>query len=97
MAKKKKSATDIIEQVLKERLSGVDWALSVKPSLDQDGDRILLITVIIDGDWRLLDSKETIGLARRVLPKLNEIGEDGFPIFSFVAKSELERVKAETG
>lgn len=97
MAKKKLSAKEIIEKVLKDRLDNVEASVSVTPSLDEDGDRILLVTVVFEGDSKRLDPRETSGLARRVLPKLREIEEKGFPIFSFVAKSELRKLNPEAG
>lgn len=87
---------NIVRSVLADRFDDVViHSIDVKPDFDEDGDRILYVEVVFDGVKRSLPAKTTSGLVRSLLPKMEAIGEDRFPVFSFIAKSEIG--KANTG
>ena len=67
----------------------------VEPKIDHDGDKYLSITIVFDGDQKRLDAEWTLGLIRRIRPKLIELGIDDFLFLSksFVEKSEWEAVQ----
>jgi len=89
---------DIIKSVLEDRFRNVNiLSINVMPDIDEHGDQVLFVTVVFDGEKKRLDTKETSSLARRVLPRMEEIGDDRFPIFSFIAKSELRNVHPDSG
>lgn len=87
---------EAVERVVRERFSDVCIvSISITPDLDEDGERILLIDVVFKADKKHLDSSKTVGLTRHLLPKLHEANEPGFPIFSFIADSEMRKNKTE--
>lgn len=91
------SIRKIVESVLRTRFGDVEIvSVDVRPDVDASGDRILLITIVFDAKEKGLDARETSSLARRILPKMQAVGEEGFPVFSFIAKSELGKLKPET-
>lgn len=88
--------SDMVRRLLHDRFDDVEIvSVDVRPDVDADGDRVLFITVVFDGKRKQLDSQKTSGLARHLLPEMQEAGENGFPIFSFIAKSELAKVKPD--
>jgi hypothetical protein len=54
-----------------------------------EGEGLLQIYVVIDGTPKDVDAHELSGAVRLVRPKLDEIDEQRFPIFSFVSKKEI--------
>lgn len=94
----KAGVKDVIESVLEERFRDVEIvSVDVDHDFDEDGDSLLMITVVFNSPTELLDTRETSSLTRRLLPKLEEIGEKAFPIVSFVAQSEWRRSRPEAG
>lgn len=86
----------IVESVLADKFDGIEIvAINVKADIDEDGDDVITINVVFDGTKKRLDSGKTSSLVRRVRPKFAEIGETAFPVFSFIAKSELGRRSPE--
>lgn len=64
----------------------------VKKALDSDGQEILHISVIFEGAPKDLDAAAVSGAVRHVRPKLSEIGVDEFPLFSFIASSDVGKL-----
>jgi hypothetical protein len=96
MRNRKKNIRDIIRTLLESRFDDVEIvSVNVRPDLDTDGDPVLFITIVFDGKKKQLDPRKTSGLVRRLLPKMKEAGEEGFPVFSFIAKSELGKIKPD--
>jgi len=86
-----------VERVVRERFDEINIvSITITPDHDEDGDRILLIEVVFDSSAKRLDSRKTLGLTRHLLPELHEAQECGFPVFSFIANSEIGKQKAET-
>lgn len=87
---------DLVGTVISERFDNMDIvAINVRPDFDDDGDDIITISVIFDGNKRKLDPKKTSSVLRYLLPKIRAAGERGFPVMSFIAKSELGSVSPE--
>lgn len=61
----------------------------VEEALDSDEQKILRIKVIFEGAPKDLNASAVSGAVRNVRPKLSEMGFDAFPLFSFIANSEL--------
>ena len=55
---------------------------------DDDGDVYLRILIVFDGDQDLLDPAWTVGLIRRIRPKLIDAGVEEFPVPSFIKRNE---------
>ena len=49
--------------------------------------------IVFDGDQAKLDPHWTAGMARRLIPRLTEIGVDDFPVTSFVSKSGWKQME----
>lgn len=91
-----KKVRDAVERVVKERFNDVRIvSITITPDVDEDGERILMIDVVFKADAKRLDSSKTVGLTRHLLPKLHEADEPGFPVFSFIADSEMRKSKTE--
>lgn len=82
---------NIVRDVIQERFGDVRITdISAKPGFDEDGDQIWYVRVVLENaDIRRIDSRKASGIVRHLLPKMAEVDDHGFPILSFVAKSEL--------
>lgn len=70
-------------------------AVNVTASVDQDGDPIFIIHIVFeDGEYRL-DPKITSALTGMLRIKLDEADISGFPIISFIARSDLGKSDPE--
>ena len=56
-----------------------------------DDPAYISIRIIFDGDQKHLDPKWTVGLIRRIRPKLLELGVQEFPLPAFIAKNEWDQ------
>lgn len=88
---------DIVRSILSERFENIDIvSINIDRDVDEDGAPILLVKVVFDGKKKQLDAKKASGLVRRILPKLAEADERGFPVLSFIEKSDLGKLAPET-
>ncbi|HET7413546.1 MAG TPA: hypothetical protein VFJ18_12890 [Pararhizobium sp.] len=55
---------------------------------DSDGDDVLRIEVVFEGAQKDVDARKLSGAIRHVRPKLSHIGEEAFPLFSFISKGD---------
>jgi hypothetical protein len=68
--------------------------LSVRVREDEDSDDDLLrIDVVFEGAPKDIDARKVSGMVRRIRPKLIELGESAFPLFSFISKSDAGSLK----
>ena len=63
--------------------------VKVSKDVDSDDSEILRVFVVFEGTPRKADYKKFSGAVRLTRPKLAEIGEKAFPIFSFVSKGDV--------
>lgn len=56
--------------------------------IDSDDGELLRIEVIFEGTSRDIDITKISGAVRHVRPKLTEIGEKAFPLFSFISRRD---------
>jgi len=82
---------ELIENTVKSRFPDAN-IISVKVSEDEssDGGRVLNVTIVFESASGSIDPHKAAGLIRHTRPKLRELGEDAFPIFSFMTKSDAE-------
>ena len=64
--------------------------VSVHNDVDSDGDEILRIEVLFEGQPKDIDARKVAGAVRQLRPKLSEISE-AFPLLSFISRSDLGR------
>jgi hypothetical protein len=69
--------------------------VQVRSDRDSEGERILRVYVIFEGAPKDIDARKLSGAVRQVRPKLIEMGEDVFPLFSFIAKRDVGAGKFE--
>lgn len=83
----------IISDTVEAQL-GREHVFSVKVEEDQDldGDLVLHVTVVLQGDRNELDPSRLSGLLRHLRPALSKGGEDRFPVLSFVAAEDFAEV-----
>jgi hypothetical protein len=92
----RREVREAIESVVREQLRGVRIdAVHVTPDVDQDGERLLRVKVVFDSKARGLDPRKTSGLVRHMRPRIAELGEQAFPILSFISKAEYRAAKSE--
>ena len=60
----------------------------VREDIDFDGSEILRVDVIFEGTPKDIDARKLTGAVRHVRPKLHDIGETAFPLFSFISKGD---------
>ncbi len=87
------TVADIVARDLAKRFSPEEFTFDpiiVKHALDHDGDEILRIQIIFDGDQDNLDPGWTVGIVGRIYPELEAITVTAYPIISFIEKSEWE-------
>ena len=68
--------------------------VALREEIDHEG--FLRVDVIYDSANSKVDARKLTGLVRKIRPTLLSEGETGFPIFSFIADSELGRNRRET-
>lgn len=86
----------VVSETLAADFDGVR-ILDIKVSAndDYDDDDFLRIEVIFEGRRRKLDARKLSGAVRHVRPRLNEIGEKAFPLFSFISKGDAGAARFE--
>ena len=85
----------IVETLLKERFpSAAINRVVVKSDTDDDGDKILRITVVLDAPSATLDRDNLLGFVRHLKPRLAEANFPEFPLLSFVSKNEARKLVA---
>lgn len=84
----------IIRSVLEE-IFGNDRIedVYVASAYDEDGDEILRITVVFDGTEEQFDARKASSVVRHMRPRLATIGEQAFPIISYVSSDEISAVR----
>ncbi|MCU0912355.1 MAG: hypothetical protein MUE98_13760 [Rhodobacteraceae bacterium] len=79
----------LAEQVLGGR--GSVETVRIEQGEDSDGDAALFVTIVVPDVAVLQDSRQLLHLKLRARDRLEEIGRDAFPIFSFVLNSEYDQ------
>jgi hypothetical protein len=89
---------DIVESAVKRRFPKIYVVrINVREDTDEDGDKILEIKVVFDAAESDFDPKELRSLPREIIPKLSALAtKPGFPILSFISKSDFGKMKPET-
>ena len=88
----------IVRQTLDERFSSDEFIFDpivVEPCIDHYGDEFINIKIVYVGDRKLLDPGWTVGLVRRIRPKMKDAGihVTNFPHKTFIPKHEWEELK----
>lgn len=82
----------VVNEVVRERL-GNNHIVSVSTNRDDDDfidDDTLWVTVVIENELPDSAFSGEIELVRHLRPRLDQVGESGFPVISFMSRSEAE-------
>ena len=93
MVDTERSATDraagVVREVLMEQFDGLHpVSVEVAEGYDPDGDPVLDIVVVYEPGGRKLDVSKVVAFVRHLRPALSEIGEERFPMMSYVPADE---------
>ena len=84
----------IVSRVLEEQFDGVVFdVIRVREGIDHDGDAVLYVRVGFRSA-EPLDVNARVGFVRHLRPHLRKLGEDRFPIMSFVSSEDLAEHEA---
>ena len=79
----------IVRETLEEKFPKIKIVgINVSEHKDDEGGLILEIRVIFEAGKDKFDPKEIGELPRLIIPKLDKAKETGFPVFSFISKSD---------
>jgi hypothetical protein len=67
--------------------------VTVTPDADRDGNEMLRVEIIFNGELRDTDARNIAGASRRIMPAIDSIVEDDdlYPLLSFVSKLDYDR------
>lgn len=86
----------IVRETLEEKFPKLKIArIGVSEHTDDDGDAIIEIQVVFEGGEKDFDPAQLRELPRLIMPKLEKMDERGFPLFSFISKSDFGKRKTE--
>ena len=92
------TAKEIIQAVLKEIFGDARIGdVYVAPDYDKDGDEILRVKVVFDGTEEQFDARKATSVVRHMRPRLAAIGQQAFPIISYVSCDEMGGVGDAAG
>ena len=82
-------AAGIVREVLRQQFEDLRLvSVEVEEGHDAGGDPVLDVTVVYQPDERELDVSKVVGFVRHLRPALSEIGEDRFPVVSYIPADE---------
>lgn len=82
----------VVAERLRRRFENITIIeVKVSPDIDRDGEDILRIEVVFEGELKGHDVKQVAGAARHLRPALKEIDADLFPLLSFVSRVDYGR------
>ena len=83
-----------IRQVLSDDFWNIEIVdVRVSRGQDSDGDEILKVDIIFEADEKALDARKVSGVVRHLRPRLSAIGEHGFPLMSFISRTDFAQGK----
>lgn len=79
----------LISRIVAQQLSGAAVeTVSVRQEIDDDGDDILRIVIVLDRKPSVADQAKMLGLVRHLRSGLAEAASRSFPLLSFVSKQD---------
>jgi hypothetical protein len=86
----------IVAAVVRERLPKIRVvSIEVRDYTDDEDNRLFAIDVVFKGKRSDFDAAMLRALPRYIVAEFDKANEPGFPILSFIAKSEMEKQKAD--
>ena len=83
----------LVAQILEERFPEAFPSIEIilEPSVDFYGEDYIHTYVVVDGDFKKLDPAKALGISTMLWPESKEMGYVGFPMQSYIKKSEWVR------
>ena len=79
----------VLMDVLDKQFGGVVFdSVRIREGTDHDEDAVLYVRVVFRSD-KPLDVNARVGFVRHLRPHLRALGEDRFPIMSFVSSEDM--------
>lgn len=80
----------LVAQILEERFPDAfpSMDIVVEPSVDFYNEDYIHTYIVFDGDFKKLDPANFLGISTKLWPASKEMGYVGFPMQSYVTKSE---------
>ena len=93
MGHTERSSTDgaarVVRAVLTQQFPGLSLvSVEIEEGHDAGGEPVLDIMVVYEPGGRELDVSRVVGLVRHLRPELSQIGEDRFPVMSYIPADE---------
>lgn len=86
----------IVEAVVRERFSHDSiQSVEVAPDIDDEGDAILRITVVLNGELNPGDKLKILGLVRHIRSELYANNKNVFPMVDFVSSVDAVKMRRE--
>lgn len=83
----------VLRDVLDKQFSGVIFdSVRIREGTDHDDDAVLYVRVVFRSD-KPLDVNARVGFVRHLRPHLRGLGEDRFPIMSFVSSDDYPEIE----
>ena len=89
-----RSSTDraaaVVRAVLGQQFPGLRLvAVEIEEGRDAGGDPVLDVAVVYEPDGREPDVSRVVGFVRHLRPALSQIGEERFPVVSYIPADEF--------
>lgn len=82
-------AAAVVRDVLRRQFDELRVArIAVEEGYDADGDPVLDIAVVYEPDGGKPDIAKVVGFVRHLRPELSQIGENRFPVISYIPVDE---------
>ena len=83
----------LVSQILEERFPDGFPSMDIvlEPSINFYGEDYIHTYIIFDGDFKKLDPAKALGISTKLWPEAKRMGYVGFPIQTYVQKSEWVR------
>ena len=79
----------VVGAVLRQQFPGLQLvSVEVGEGHDAGGDPVLDVAVVYEPDGRELDVARVVAFVRHLRPELSQIGEDRFPVVSYIPADE---------
>ena len=80
---------EVITQILSKDFKNIKIVkVDIAEDFDRDGDAILRVNVVFEGDRANLDARNISSAVRRIRPALEDVEGMPFPLVAFIAQED---------
>lgn len=88
-------ATRVISEAIQNRFDVPFVKIAVTPDIDEDGDELLWVKAVYDGQPENIDTWASITILEHLQSKLADVSVDAFPVISYIARYDLKEDELE--